>query len=55
MSLISTLNVNHIVRKKVSGQNDNITVAIVAFLLICACAEFISKYTLTRKYVNKDL
>ena len=41
MSHISTLNVNHRVRKKVSGQNDNITVAIVAFLLICACAEFI--------------
>ena len=54
MSHISTLNVNHRVRKKVSGQNDNITVAIVAFLLICACAEFISKYTLTRKYVNKN-
>ena len=38
--------------KKVSGQNDTITAAIFAFWLICACAEFISKYVLTSKYVN---
>ena len=33
MSLISTLNANDRVRKKVRGQNDNITVAIVAFFV----------------------
>ena len=40
--------------KKVSGQNDSITAAIFVFSLICACAEFISKYVLTWKYVNMN-
>ena len=38
--------------KKVIGENDTITAAIFAFLLICACAKFISKYAHTWKYVN---
>ena len=42
-------------KKKVSGQIVTITAAIFAFLLIFTCAEFISKYTLTQKYVNKNL
>ena len=40
------------VKKKVSGKNDTITVAIFVFLLNCLCAEFILKYALTWKYVN---
>ena len=40
--------------EKVSGQSDTITAAIFAFLLICACAELISKYALTWKYVNMN-
>ena len=35
--------------KKVSLQNDTITAAIFAFLLTCACTEYISKYALTWK------
>ena len=32
----------------ISGQYDTITAAIFAFSLICACAEYICKYSLTR-------
>ena len=42
-------------QKNVTVKYETITAAIFPFLLICACAEFISKYALTWNYVNMNI